>query len=146
VCCRARAYSTLLCAAAIGRPVNALVTVGDVEELVFVGMLVIDSSDGRACRRYLIVDEEEERVLGSQLDALADEEVKLAHGEVVGHEVFLLVEVSDARFGRFFHDDRHTIGILLADALALLTTSLERLLFFEFPLHCGGAPGAAENR
>ena len=55
--------------------------------------------------RDLIVDEEEQGVLGSQLNALADEKIELAHGEVAWHQILLLVKVSDSRCGRLLHDD-----------------------------------------
>ena len=46
---------------------------------------LVQGADGGGRVRDLIVDEEEQGVLGSQLDALADEKVELADGEVAGH-------------------------------------------------------------
>ena len=66
------------------------------------------SRGGREC----VVDEEEERVLGPEADALPDEEVELADGEVGRHQVLLLVQVAQSCFGRLLHDHGHAVRVL----------------------------------
>ncbi len=65
-------------------------------------------SHGDGGGRDDVVDEEEERVLGTQLYSLADEEVELSDGQVGRHEVLLLVELGDLRLRRALHDHLHS--------------------------------------
>ena len=65
---------------------------------------LIESAHRGAGRRNDVVDEEEEGVFRPQVDALADEEVELAHRQVGRHQVLLLVKVTDASLRRLLHD------------------------------------------
>ena len=65
---------------------------------------LIKRADRGGRMRDLVVDEEEQSVLGAQQDALADEKVELADGEVARDQVLLFVEVGDARLGRLLHN------------------------------------------
>ena len=65
---------------------------------------LVERSHGGAGRGDRVVDKEEERVLGAQLDPLPYKEVELPDGEVRGHEVLLLVKVLHARFRRLLND------------------------------------------
>ena len=51
-----------------------------------------------------IVDEEEESVFWSQMDAFADEKVKLSNSQIRGNQVFFLVQISNTSFGSFLHN------------------------------------------
>ena len=75
--CQRRAASLL--------SVDALVRVGDVEEEVFLVVLLVEAAHGGRGGRDHVVDEEEEGVFGAEGDALADQEVELAHRQVGGN-------------------------------------------------------------
>lgn len=115
--------------------VDTLVAVGDVEEEILLVMLLIESSHGGAGRGDDVVDKEEEGILGSEVDALADEEVELSDSEIRGDEVLLLVQVSNARLGRLLHNHGNPVWILLPDLLPLGASLLERVLLLVFPTH-----------
>ena len=55
--------------------------------------------------RQDFVDEDEDGLLGAELDALADHVDELADGEVGGDQVFLLVDRRDVRLFDFLADD-----------------------------------------
>ena len=57
------------------------------------------------CRRQHVLDKHEHRLLGRDLDALADDVHELADREVRGDEVLGLVDVRDGGFVRLFDDD-----------------------------------------
>ena len=70
--------------------------------------------------------ENPQRLLRAELDALADDIRELAHREVAGHEILLLVDVSNLRAcGSLLHDHRNAIVVLAPD-----------LLRFRAPLLC----------
>jgi len=52
----------------------------------------------------VVVDKEEQRVLGLQADALANQRVKLANGELVGHQILFLVQIGQLTARRFLDD------------------------------------------
>merc|ERR1711944_523 len=64
-------------------------------------MLLVQSPHGGAGGRDHVVDKEEEGILWAQVNPFADKEVKLAHSEVRGHKVFLLVKVANSSFRSF---------------------------------------------
>jgi hypothetical protein len=72
---------------------------------VHINDYLIQSANSGGRGRYLIVNKKEERILGSQLYALAYEKIKLTHRQIVRHQIFLLVQVGDARLGRLLHND-----------------------------------------
>lgn len=68
-------------------------------------MLLIDTAHKRGRGREDLVDEDEDGLLGRQLDALADDVDELADGEVGGDEVLLLVDGGDVGLFDLFADD-----------------------------------------
>lgn len=71
-------------------------------------MLLINATHQRRSRRQHLIDKDENRLFGRQLDALADYVHELADSEVCGDEVFLLVDGCDVGFLDFFADDLFT--------------------------------------
>lgn len=69
--------------------------VRDVEEAVFVLVLLIYRAHESSCGRQDLIDEDEDSLLGRQLNALADHIDELADGEVGGDQVLLLVDGCD---------------------------------------------------
>jgi len=69
------------------------------------------------------------------MDSFPDEEVKLAHCQVGGDKVFLLVQISYSGFGGFLHNYWDPVRILLPYFLALGPPFLKRMLFFVLKLH-----------
>ena len=67
-------------------------------------MLLVDAAHQGRRRGQDLVDEYEDGLLRGELDALADDVDKLAHGEVGGDQVFLLVDGRDVGFLDFFAD------------------------------------------
>jgi len=115
--------------------VDGLVGVGDVEEVVFFVVLLVERPHGGRGGRDHVVDEKEEGVLGPQRHTLADQEVELAHRQVRRHQILLLVELGDPGLGRPLDDDGHAVGVLPPDLLALRLPLLEGVLFLVLPLH-----------
>jgi len=118
--------------------VDGLVGVGDVEEVVFFVVLLVERPHGGRGGRDHVVDEKEEGVLGPQRHTLADQEVELAHRQVRRHQILLLVELGDPGLGRPLDDDGHAVGVLPPDLLALRLPLLEGVLFLVLPLHLAG--------
>lgn len=58
-------------------------------------MLLVDRRHECCGRRQQLVDEDEDGLIGGQLNALADDVDELADGEVGGHQVLLLVDSCD---------------------------------------------------
>ena len=109
--------------------VDTLVAVRDVQEVVVLVMFLqtnrqeyvkrherpvhsevaasnlIQRSHGGTRRRNHVVDEEEEGVLGAQLNALSDEKVELANRQVGWNQVLLLVQISNPCLRCLLDDD-----------------------------------------
>lgn len=60
-------------------------------------MLLVNAAHEGSRGRQNLVDEDEDGLLGRQLDALADHIDELADGEICGHQILLLVDGSDIR-------------------------------------------------
>ena len=71
--------------------------VRDVEEAVLVLVLLIDRAHECSGRWQNLVDEDEDGLLGAELDALADHIDELSDGEICWHKVLLLVDRRDVR-------------------------------------------------
>lgn len=69
----------------------------NVKESILVLVLLVDGAHKRGSRREHLVDEDEDGLLGRELDALANDVHELADGEVGRHEVLLLVDGRDVR-------------------------------------------------
>ena len=68
-------------------------------------MFLVDAAhEGSGWRKDLIY-EDEDGLLGGQLDALADDVNELAHGEVCRYEVLLFIDGSDITFLDLFADN-----------------------------------------
>lgn len=60
-------------------------------------MLLVDAAHEGSRGRQNLVDEDEDGLLGRQLDALSDHVDELADGEICGYQILLLVDGSDIR-------------------------------------------------
>ena len=79
--------------------------VRDVKEAVLVLVLLIDRAHKRGSWRKHLIDEDEDGLLWTELDALADHVHELADGEIGGNEILLLVDGSDIRLLDLLADD-----------------------------------------
>ena len=68
-------------------------------------MLLVYRAHESCCWRQDLIDEDEDRLLGRQLDSLADHVDELAHGEIGGDQVLLLVDGRNVRLLDLFADD-----------------------------------------
>lgn len=118
-----------------GHAVNILIGVGNVQEIVLLVMFLVQGAHGSRCWWNDVVHKEEEGILGTQVDALANEEVELTDGQVGRHQVLLLVQITDARLGSLLDDDGHTVWIFATDLVALGATLLEGVLLLVLELH-----------
>lgn len=130
-------------------------------------MLFVDAAHQRGGGRKHLVDEDKDRFLRRQLDALANHVHKLADGEICGHQVFLLVDGGDVGFLDLFTNDlvmiiivrlsdseleqelgarsaichqkthRNTVGIFLTNTFGLCLALLEGMLVLELGSHGG---------
>ena len=78
-------------------------------------MLFVDTAHERGRGRQDLVDEDEDRLLGGQLDALADHVHELADRQVRGHQVFLLVDGGDVGFLDLFADDLLMVSLVVIE-------------------------------
>lgn len=76
----------------------------DVQETILVLVLFVDAAHERSGGWQDLIDEDEDGLLGGELDALADHVDELAHGEIGWDEVLLLVDRSDIRLLDLFAD------------------------------------------
>ena len=60
-------------------------------------MFLVYSTHECRCGREDLIDEDEDGLLGRQLDALSDNVDELANGEICGYQILLLVDGSDIR-------------------------------------------------
>lgn len=81
---------------------------------ILILVLFVDAAHERSSRWQDLVDEDEDRFLGRELDALADHVDELAYGQVGGNQVLLLVDGRDIRLFDLFTDDGDTVGVFLA--------------------------------
>jgi len=114
---------------------SVLTRVRDVQETILILVFFIDAAHQSRSRRQDLVDKYEDRLLGRELDPLADHIDKLTHGQIRWYEILLFVYGRNVRFFSFLADNRNAIGILLADALSFRLALLERMLIFELGPH-----------
>jgi hypothetical protein len=117
---------------------GVLAGVGDIEEAVLVLVLFVDAAHQGSCRGENLVDEDEDGLLGRQLDSLADDVDKLADGQIGRDQILLLVDGGDVALLNLFADDRNTVSVLLSNALGLGLTLLEGVLVLELATHIDG--------
>ena len=68
-------------------------------------MFLVDAAHQRRGRGQDLVDEDEDGLLGGELDALPDYVDELADGKICGHQVLLLVDGCDIRLLDLFAND-----------------------------------------
>lgn len=97
---------------------GVLAGVGNVKETVLVLVLLVNTAH-QSCRgRKNLVDEDEDGLLGRQLDALADDIDKLANGKIRRYEILFLVDGSNIALLDLFAND--LAAKLLAQLLELV--------------------------
>ena len=79
--------------------------VRDVEKPILILVLLVNRTHQRSRGRQDLIDEDEDGLLGAQLDPLADHVDELADGEVGGDQVLLLVDGGNVRFFDLLADD-----------------------------------------
>lgn len=67
----------------------------DVQEAIFVLVLLVDAAHEGGRGWQDLIDEDEDRLLRGELDALPDHINELSNGEICGNQVFLLVDGGD---------------------------------------------------
>ena len=77
----------------------------DVKKPILVLVLLIDTAHERGSRRKDLIDEDEDGLLRAELDALADDVDELAHRQVGGDQVLLLVDGRDVALLHLLADD-----------------------------------------
>jgi hypothetical protein len=77
-------------------------------------MLLINGAHERSCRGQDFIDEDEDGLLGGQLDALADNVDELTDGQIRGHQVLLLVDGRDVALFDLLADHGDAVGVLLS--------------------------------
>lgn len=65
-------------------------------------MVLVDGAHQLSSRRQHLIDEDEDGLLGRQLDALADYVDELAYGEVCRDKVLLFIDSSNVRLFDLF--------------------------------------------
>lgn len=68
-------------------------------------MFIVHRRHQRGGRRQCLVDEDEDGLVGRQLDSLADDVDELAYGQIRWDEIFLLVNSSDITLFDFLADN-----------------------------------------
>lgn len=126
---------------------------------ILVLVLLVDAAHESSGWRKDLIYEDEDGLLGGQLDALADDVNELAHGEVRRYEVLLLIDGSDITLLDLFADNLwryvlvirtvtgrsrlgvaygNAVGVLLANTLSLSLALLEGVLVLKLGSHFGG--------
>ena len=76
-------------------------------------MLLVDTAHERSSRWQDLIDEDEDGLLGGELNALADYVDELTDSKVGGNEVLLLIDRCDIRLLDLLADDWNAVGVLL---------------------------------
>jgi hypothetical protein len=77
----------------------------NVQETILVLVFLVDAAHERGGGRQDLVDEDEDGLLGAELDALADYIDELTDSQIGGHEVLLLVDGGNVRLLDLLADD-----------------------------------------
>lgn len=77
----------------------------DIQEAVLILVFLVDAAHQRGGGWQHLIDEDEDGLFRAELNALADHVDELAHRQVGGYQVFLLVDRRDVGFFYFFADD-----------------------------------------
>ena len=86
----------------------------DVQETILILVLLVDAAHECGGGWQNLVDEDEDRLLRAELDALADHVDELAHRQVGGDQVLLLVDGRDVALLHLFAD--HLVGGVSGDS------------------------------
>merc|ERR1719359_168351 len=116
---------------ALGGAECILPTIHYVEEPVLVLVLLVDGGHQRSCGGQNVVHKDEDGLLRTELDTLADNVDKLPDSEICGHEVLLLVDVRDVAFLCLLNNHRYPVVVLFANACGLCLAFLERVLLLK---------------
>lgn len=108
-------------------------------------MLVVDAAHQGGRGREHLVHEDEDGLLGAQLDAFADNVDKLADRQVCRHEILLLVDGGNVRLLGLLADDGDAVGILLANTLGLGLESLISIPLSQGQQRWDGVPCASRT-
>lgn len=68
-------------------------------------MLLVQIVHGGRRRRDYVVNEEEQRVFWPQVNALSDQEIELANGQIGWYQILFLIQIADSGPRRFLDDD-----------------------------------------
>eukprot|EP00243_Klebsormidium_subtile_P012889 TRINITY_DN8130_c0_g1_i1.p1 TRINITY_DN8130_c0_g1~~TRINITY_DN8130_c0_g1_i1.p1 ORF type:complete len:105 (+),score=6.33 TRINITY_DN8130_c0_g1_i1:466-780(+) len=82
-------------------------------------MFLVDRGHKGRCWWKNIVHEDEDSLLGAQLDPLPDDVHKLTHSQVGRYQILFLVNVWDVTLLGLLHNDRYSVGVLLPDSGSL---------------------------
>ena len=77
----------------------------DVKKPILILVFLVDRAHQGRGRWQDFIDEDEDGLLGRELDALADDVDELTNGQVGGDQVLLLVDGRDVGFLGLFADD-----------------------------------------
>lgn len=123
-----------------------------IEESVFIFVLLINTTHESGVGRQDFVDENENGLLGSKLDAFPNNVTKLSNGQVRRNKIFLLVYCGNVRLFNFLTDNLgmsnlrkgraaygDSISVFLPNALGLGLALLKGMFVFELRSHC--SPG-----
>jgi len=100
-------------------------------------MLLVNRTHQRSSRWQNLIHEDEDGLLGAQLDALADYVYELTNSQVGGNEILLLVDSRDIGLLDLLADDGNAVGVFLSDTFGLSLALLEGMLVLEFGSHDG---------
>jgi hypothetical protein len=112
-------------------PKRVLAAVRDVEKAIRILLLFVNVGHQRSGWRKHVVDEDENRLFRTQLDALSDHVHELANRQIRWHQVLLLVNVWDVTAVRFLTDHWNSVWVLGSDALRFDLTLLEWVFLLE---------------
>lgn len=72
---------------------------------ILVLVFLVDTAHEGSGRRQDLVNEDEDGLLGRQLDSLPDDVDELAYGEICGNQILLLVDGGNVGLLNLFADD-----------------------------------------
>jgi len=120
---------------------GVLAGVGDVKESVLILMLLVNRTHERGGWWQDLIDEDEDGLLGRQLDALADDIDELAYGEIGWHQILLLIDRCDVRLLDLLANDGDAIAVFLTDTFGLSLALLEGVFVLKLGSHLEGCNG-----
>jgi len=101
-------------------------------------VLLINRAHERSSGWQDLINEDEDGLLGGQLDALADDVDELTDCQICGYQVLLLVDGRNVALLNLLADHWDAVGVLLSDAFGLSLALLEGMLVLKLGSHIGG--------